>query len=114
MARLYSLDKMEKTASRTVQRQMVAESGRALFETLNWWLDPFMTTQVDAARVRAPVLTASGARDLIHPPSTVRQTGARLGADILVFDGMSHWLIGEPGWETVAQSCLDWLKVKLG
>ena len=114
VARLYSLDKMEKTASRAVQRQMVAESGRALFETLNWWLDPFMTTQVDAARVRAPVLTASGARDLIHPPSTVRQTGARLGADLLVFDGMSHWLIGEPGWETLAQSCLDWLKVKLG
>ena len=113
VARLYSLDKMEAVASKAVQRQMVAESGRALFETLNWWLDPFMTTQVDAARIRAPVLTASGARDLIHPPSTVRQTGARLNADILLFDGMSHWLIGEPGWEGVAQACLDWLTVKL-
>jgi hypothetical protein len=23
--------------------------------------------------------------------------------------GMSHWLVGEPGWETVAQTALTWL-----
>ena len=113
IARLYSIDKMDRAESRAVEKRMTAESGRALFETLNWWLDPFMTTQVDASRIRAPVLVGSGGRDLISPPSTVRQTAARLGADILIFEGMSHWLIGELGWEKVAQSCLDWLTDKL-
>ncbi len=109
VAHLYSLDRMEKAPGQAVAERMVAESGRALFETLNWWLDPFMTTQVDAGRVRAPVFVASGAADLIHPPSTVRQTAARLGADVRVFEGMSHWLIGEQGWEEVAATCLEWL-----
>ncbi len=113
VARLYSLDKMQRAEGKAVERRMTAESGRALFETLNWWLDPFMTTQVDPARVRAPVFTASGGSDLIHPPSTVSQTAARLNSDLRVFDGMSHWLVGEPGWEGVANSCLDWLTVKL-
>ena len=22
---------------------------------------------------------------------------------------MSHWLIGEPGWESVANTCLKWM-----
>ena len=113
VAHLYSLDRMGKAEGQAVAGRMVAESGRALFETLNWWLDPFMTTQVDAARIKAPVFAASGSADLIHPPSTVRQTAARLNADVRVFEGMSHWLIGEPGWEAVAGASLDWLKAKL-
>ena len=26
-----------------------------------------------------------------------------------VLPGMGHWLMGEPGWETVAEVCLAWL-----
>jgi hypothetical protein len=22
---------------------------------------------------------------------------------------MSHWLVGEPGWRTVAETCLNWI-----
>ena len=113
VAHLYSLDRVGKTEGQAVARRMVAESGRALFETLNWWLDPFMTTQVDAGRIHAPTWVGCGSADLIHPPSTVRQTAARLQADVQVFDGMSHWLIGEEGWETVADACLGWLAAKL-
>ncbi len=40
---------------------------------------------------------------------TVRQTAKRLGASVQVFDEMSHWLVGEPGWEDVADACLSWL-----
>jgi pimeloyl-ACP methyl ester carboxylesterase len=108
-ARLYSLDKLEKAARKAAFARMTPESGRALWETLNWWLDPFMTTQVAADRIKAPVLALAGERDLIHPPATVRQTADRLSADVEVFAGMSHWLIGEPGWEDVARTCLDWI-----
>ena len=107
-ARLYSLDRLDKAEREAAFARMTAESGRALWETLNWWLDPFMTTSVAVDRIKAPAMVAVGARDMIHPPATVRQTAERLKADFRVFDGMSHWLLAEPGWDTVAKACLEW------
>jgi pimeloyl-ACP methyl ester carboxylesterase len=109
VAKLYSLDRMEAEDGRQVARRMRPESGRAMFETLNWWLDPFMTTNLAGGSIAPPVLALAGERDLIHPPSTVRQTAAKFDAEARVFPGMSHWLVGEPGWEAVAQTCLDWM-----
>ena len=109
VAKLYSLDRMGAEDGRRVAGRMRAESGRALFETLNWWLDPFMTTSVPTGAIKAPVFAGVGERDLINPPSTVRQTAGKLGAALEVFPGMSHWLVGEPGWEGVAATCLEWM-----
>jgi pimeloyl-ACP methyl ester carboxylesterase len=106
-ARLYSLDRMDKAERKAVFARMVPESGRAMWETLNWWLDPFMTTNV--SRIIAPALALSGGRDLIHPTFTVKQTAERIGAETLDFPDMSHWLLAEPGWDAVARACLDWL-----
>jgi pimeloyl-ACP methyl ester carboxylesterase len=108
-ARLYSLDRLDAAARKAAFDRMSPESGRALWETLNWWLDPFMTTSVSIDRIKAPALVAVGARDMIHPPATVRQTAERLGAEFRIFDGMSHWLLAEPGWEDVAGACVDWI-----
>jgi pimeloyl-ACP methyl ester carboxylesterase len=108
-ARLYSLDRMDKAERKAVFARMVPESGRAMWETLNWWLDPFMTTTV--GKINAPALAISGGRDLIHPTFTVKQTAERIGASTLDFPDMSHWLIAEPGWDAVARTCLDWLVV---
>lgn len=108
-ARLYSFDRLPSAERRALFAKMTPESGRALWETLNWWLDPFATTLVPTHGVRWPVLAVAGGRDAVHPPGTVRQTAARLGGEIRVFDEMSHWLPGEPGWERVAASVLDWL-----
>ena len=109
LAKLYSLDRMSREDRKAVFERMTPESGRALWETLNWWLDPFMTTMVPPAAVGAPALALAGGRDVIHPAATVRQTAARLGADFKVLREMSHWLPGEPGWDEAAQLCLDWL-----
>jgi pimeloyl-ACP methyl ester carboxylesterase len=106
-ARLYSFDRMEREARKAAFDRMVPESGRAMWETLNWWLDPFMTTRV--GKIAAPALAIAGGRDLIHPAFTVRQTAERIGAEVTEFAHMSHWLLAEPGWEAVAQTCLDWL-----
>ena len=106
-ARLYSLDRLDRDERKAVFARMVPESGRAMWETLNWWLDPFMTTRVGA--IAAPSLAVSGGRDLIHPTYTVKQTAAQIGAETLDFPEMSHWLISEPGWDAVAKACLDWL-----
>ncbi|HYG28482.1 MAG TPA: alpha/beta hydrolase [Caulobacteraceae bacterium] len=112
LAKLYSLDRMDQKARRAIFKRMAPESGLALWQTLNWWLDPFMTTAVPSGASRAPVLAIAGGRDVIHPPATVKQTAARLSGDLMVMREMSHWLPGEPGWEEVAQACLDWLPVE--
>lgn len=112
LAKLYSLDRMAREDRRAVFQRMVPESGLALWQTLNWWLDPFMTTMVPAGAITAPVLTIAGGRDVIHPPATVKQTAAKLSADFKVVRDMSHWLPGEPGWEEVAELCLAWMPDK--
>lgn len=111
-AAAYSLNRLEQAERKAIFARMAPESGRALWETLNWWLDPFMTTSVDAARIAAPALAIVGESDVIHPAATVRQTAARLRASVQVMPKMSHWLPGEPGWEAVAEACLAWLAAK--
>ena len=56
LAKQYSLNRLPRDERRAIYARMVPESGRALWETLNWWLDPFMTTQVASYRIKAPVL----------------------------------------------------------
>jgi pimeloyl-ACP methyl ester carboxylesterase len=107
--RRYGVDRLEKLEQRAIFDRMRPESGRALFETLNWWLDPFMTTMVRSEDIKAPIFAVTGGRDVIHPPATVRETAKRIGATIRVMPEMSHWLIGEPGWRDVADLCLGWL-----
>ena len=112
LAKMYSLDRLPREERKAVFDRMTPESGRALWETLNWWLDPFLTTLVSADKNRAPVLAIAGGKDVIHPPATVRQTAARLSGEVVVFPEMSHWLPGEPGYQDVAASCLDWMARK--
>ena len=107
VVRRYSVDKLQRPERKAIFARMTAESGRALWETLNWWLDPFMTTSVSSPG--CPVLAIAGGQDVIHPPATVRQTAARLGGSVEVFPEMSHWLPGEPGWEAVAARCLAFI-----
>jgi pimeloyl-ACP methyl ester carboxylesterase len=103
-----SLDRLASDQQDAIFARMGAESGRALFEVLNWWLDPTMATSVKDVG-GAPVLTIAGGRDVINPAATVRKTAQRLGGDYRVFDGMSHWLPGEPGWDEVASTAYDWI-----
>jgi pimeloyl-ACP methyl ester carboxylesterase len=112
--RRYGVDRLDRAGRHAAFERMTAESGRALFETLNWWLDPFMTTMVSPERIGAPILALAGERDAIHPPATVRETARRLGAQFDILPGMSHWLPGEPGWRDVASRCLDWIAGRQG
>jgi pimeloyl-ACP methyl ester carboxylesterase len=109
-AHRYLFDRLPGPERRETFARLVPESGRALWETLNWWLDPFATTTVRAGAVAAPVLALVGGRDAIHPPATVKSVASRLGGETRVFPDMSHWLVGEPGWEEVAETCVDWIE----
>jgi pimeloyl-ACP methyl ester carboxylesterase len=108
-AKRYLFDHLPREERRALFAQMTAESGRALWEILNWWLDPFATTLVSADAINSPVLALVGGRDLIHPPATVKTTARRLGGETHVLPTMGHWLVGESGWMDVAEVCLTWL-----
>jgi pimeloyl-ACP methyl ester carboxylesterase len=107
--RSHSLDRLERDYREAVLARMRPESSRAVRETLNWWLDPFMTTSVGPGRLAAPTLFIAGQRDVVHPPVTVQAAAGRVGAAFRLMPGMSHWMIGEPGWETVADAAIGWI-----
>ena len=110
LMRRYSLDRMPAAERNAVLARLRPESARALREVLTWWLDPFMTTSVGPGPLPVPTLAVAGARDVVHPPATVRMAAQRIGAAFHAMPGMSHWLIGEPGWEAVAELCAGWVE----
>jgi pimeloyl-ACP methyl ester carboxylesterase len=75
--------------------QLRFESARALGQTLNWWMDPLMSTKLKGGAVRAPSLTLVGERDRIHAPGSVKLTARRIGATFEVLPDMNHWLVVE-------------------
>jgi len=112
VALAHSLDKLPKDMRDDVYDLFVPESGRATFEIMNWGMDMSHASAVDSARVTAPLLFLTGSEDRINPPSTVARIAALYGdrATAEVLPGMGHWLIGEPGWEVLAERALGWLK----
>ena len=109
LMRSYSLDRLPEAEREAAVARLRSESGRALWETLNWWMDPFMTTSIGAGPLEAPSLVMVGARDVVHPPATARTIAERVGGLCRELPKMSHWLPGETGWEMVAETALDWL-----
>jgi pimeloyl-ACP methyl ester carboxylesterase len=95
-------DRLAVRERRATFARLVPESGRALWESLNWWLDPLATTFVDPSQIEVPVFAVAGAADVISPMMTVALAARRLGATVMVFDKMSHGLPAEPGWSGVA------------
>src|SRR5437899_9119417 len=70
LMRTYSLDRMPKAERDAAVARLCPESAMAIRETLNWWLDPFMTTSVGPGAIGAPSLVICGERDVVHSPAT--------------------------------------------
>ncbi len=111
VARANALDKLDKEERRAIYARFVPESGLATFEVMQWALDMRRASHVRARDVTCPVLCLVGSDDRINPPSTVSRIAARYQGRALFeqFDGFSHWLIGEEGWEKIAARALGWL-----
>ena len=107
----YSLDRMPPPERDAMFARFVPESGRATFEIMHWGLDMGRASEVDARKVTCPMLVLAGSEDRVNPPGTVQRIAAlyRERATYENIAGMSHWLIGEPGWEKVADRALNWL-----
>ncbi|MGK5441680.1 alpha/beta hydrolase [Micromonospora sp. URMC 105] len=101
-------------SDRAWQRYAVPAAGHVLFEGAFANLDPRSAARVDNSRDdRAPLLLIAGGADHVSPPALVSANAAlyrrsRAVTDYQEFPGRSHFTVGEPGWEKVADRALDW------
>ncbi|HWA22790.1 MAG TPA: alpha/beta hydrolase [Caulobacterales bacterium] len=112
VARRTTLDRLTREEARRAYARFVPESGRVVFETVQWWLDHTMASSAPAHEIKCPVLAVAGGKDTVNSASTVRRIAGRFTegqADFYEFPTMSHWLIGEPEAPEVARLCLEWL-----
>lgn len=100
----------------TEYANLVHESGRAAAEIAFWLLDPQKASRVDETKITIPTLTVAGTQDHITPASVVRRVAKKYrnkGGDFKEFSNHAHWVLGEPGWEEVAEFCLKWIEETL-
>jgi|SRR5450759_1377032 pimeloyl-ACP methyl ester carboxylesterase len=72
------------------------------------------SAKIDFAAVKAPLLFLTGTQDHLTPAAMVRRNAGRYKADAVrvdyrEFEGRSHYICGEPGWEDVADAAIGWL-----
>lgn len=90
----------------------VYESGLALMEIGLWFLDSKKASRVDYQQIKCPVLIIAGGQDRSVPAAVVRKNAARYRgqATYLEYKNHAHWVLGEPGWEKIAQDIDNWLR----
>jgi pimeloyl-ACP methyl ester carboxylesterase len=115
VARATTLDRLPPEDARHTFANFVPESGRAIREAVQWWLDASMAGQAPVYAINAPVLGLAGGRDRVNPASTVRRVISRFPqgqAHFHEFPEMSHWLVGEPEADDVTHFVLQWLEAR--
>lgn len=70
-------------------------------------------SNIDFKKPHEPILFIGGGSDNIFPPSLTKTIAGRYKdknskVDLKIVEGKSHFICGEPGWESVADSILDW------
>ena len=96
---------------RSEYAKLCFESGRAAAEIGFWLLDINGAARVDAAAVTCPMLVIGAAEDRITPAAVTRKI-ARKYAHVSTYKEIArhaHWVIGEAGWEDIAETVHQWL-----
>jgi pimeloyl-ACP methyl ester carboxylesterase len=70
-------------------------------------------SNIDFKKPHEPILFVVGGSDHIFPPNLTKNIAGRYKdtnsrVDIKIFEGKSHFICGEKGWENVADYILDW------
>jgi pimeloyl-ACP methyl ester carboxylesterase len=87
--------------------RQVPESSRAGVEIA------FGAVAVPAEGVRCPVLSVTAGEDRLVLPEVGAQLAERYGGEQLHFAGRGHYaLVGEPGWEAVADGIIEWIDAR--
>jgi pimeloyl-ACP methyl ester carboxylesterase len=98
------LNNMPPEACPIVHGKLVHDSGRAYREMV------FGTYRVDTAKVKCPVYVVAAENDRVISPRLARKIAKLYGAEYRCHANHAHWLLGEEGWEAIAQDVCDWLE----
>jgi alpha-beta hydrolase superfamily lysophospholipase len=104
----------EEEASQVYDKYEAPGPGRVLFQAGLANFNPHAATRVNFKNNdRAPLLLIAGGKDHIAPASLTRANyelfrGSRAITELKEFPERSHFTIGEPGWESVADYALEW------
>jgi alpha-beta hydrolase superfamily lysophospholipase len=63
-------------------------------------------------RVRAPLLVLGAGEDGAVTEAEVRATARAYRTEPVIFAGMGHNMMLEPGWEAAAERIADWLAAR--
>jgi len=77
--------------------------------------DPNRTAYVDETKIKVPMLVIGAARDRTTPVADVRKCAEkyrRIGADYVEYARHGHWIVDEPGTDTVINDIAAWLDSK--
>jgi alpha-beta hydrolase superfamily lysophospholipase len=101
---------------RVYQRYAVPGPDRVLFQTELANFNPFAETAVNVRRNnRAPLLMVAASQDHVIPPRIVKANVRAYRHSTAVteykeFADRTHFIIGQSGWEEVANYSLDWTR----
>ncbi|HXE60797.1 MAG TPA: alpha/beta fold hydrolase [Gemmatimonadaceae bacterium] len=101
-------------ADAVYERYEVPGPDRVIFQAGLANFNPHAPSRVDFHNdMRAPLLLIAGGKDHIAPASQTRTNfelyaKSKAVTDFKEFPDRSHFTIGEPGWEQVADFALDW------
>ena len=68
----------------------------------------------DPRFVTVPLLFVAAEKDRLTPPDVVRRAARYFAhvSDYVEYPGQGHWVLGQPGWERVADAAATWLDDK--
>ncbi|MCF6248339.1 MAG: alpha/beta hydrolase [Desulfobacula sp.] len=113
-AKFAFLHQLSASQQKEQYNRLVYEAGQAASEIGLWLLDPNKASCVDETKITCPQLIIGASSDRIVPAAVVRKVAAKYHqtADYKEFEKHSHWLIGEDGWELVAEYVAKWIENK--
>lgn len=76
-------------------------------------LDMLVLNLPKPARVNTRMLVLAGENDIIFSVPEEQATAKAYNTEAVVFPGMAHNMMSEPGWEKVADHILDWASALL-
>jgi pimeloyl-ACP methyl ester carboxylesterase len=112
---VHTLSEPEQRAA--YEQQVIPTSGRLFLQAL---LAPFTDdTKVNYRNsLRAPLLIIAGELDRtvearMNLANFQKYAPSSAVTDYREFPGRTHWIVGQPGWEEVADHAMDWLEKQL-